>query len=367
MWGESPSPGAKILMKRPLIAIILLAVIAAAGGLAVYLYYTKYARTLPPGFASGNGRIEATQVDVATKAAGRVETVLVEEGDFVKQGQIVGQMDVADTAAALRTAQAKAAQARKSRDQASHVVEQRKGELDLATKELTRQETLVAKGFATEQKVDQYSTTRLTAQAALAAAESSLAASEAAISAADAEVDRLQRLVDDGTLISPVTGRIVYRLAEPGEVLASGGKVFTLLDLSNVYMTIFLPAADAGRIGLGTEARLLLEPIPDLAIPATVSFVSSRAQFTPKQVETRSERDRMMFRVKLRVPQALVNAHLDQVKTGVTGDGYVRLDPKASWPAWLESDLTDPAALEKMQKEQAPAQGDVKQDREVVK
>lgn len=353
-------------MKRSLLAIILVVVLALLCGAGVYIYYTMYARTLPPGFASSNGRMEATQVDVATKAPGRVESVLVEEGDFVTKGQIVAQMDVAETVAALRSAEAQAAQARKARDQAAHVIEQRKGEMELAAKELGRQETLVTKGFATEQKVDQYRTSHTTAQAALAAAESSLAANEAAIRAADAEVDRLRRLVDDGTLVATVSGRVIYRLAEPGEVLAAGGKVFTLLDLSNVYMTVFLPAADAGRLAIGSEARLVLEPLPDRVLPATVSFVSARAQFTPKQVETRSERDRMMFRVKLRVPQALVNAHLEQAKTGVTGEGYVRVDPDAQWPAWLDAGLAAIPAESDKAPAPAPAEGDVKKDREVV-
>lgn len=330
-------------MKRTLVILLALLAIVGAGGAGAW-YMASRSRALPPGFAYGNGRIEATQVDVATKAAGRVLDVLAEEGDFVHQGQVVAHMDVAETAAALRTAEAQASQARQSRDTATHVVEQRKGELDLATKELERQETLVAKGFATEQKVDQYRTTKLTAQAALAAAQSSLAASESAIRAAEAEVERLTRMVADGTLTAPKSGRVIYRLAEPGEVLGAGGKVLTFIDLSDVYMTIFLPASDAGAITLGAEARLLLEPLPDRAVPASVSFVSARAQFTPKQVETQRERDRMMFRVKLRVPRPLVEKYLEQVKTGVTGVGYVRMDPKAQWPAWLQSDLVTEAA-----------------------
>ncbi|MFG1376792.1 HlyD family secretion protein [Xanthobacter autotrophicus] len=330
-------------MKRTLVIVLALLAVVGAGGAGAW-YMASRSRALPPGFASGNGRIEATQVDVATKAAGRVLDVLAEEGDFVHQGQVVAHMDVAETAAALRTADAQASQARQSRDTATHVVEQRKGELDLAAKELERQETLVTKGFATEQKVDQYRTTKLTAQAALAAAQSSLAASESAIRAAEAEVERLTRMVADGTLTAPKSGRVIYRLAEPGEVLGAGGKVLTFIDLSDVYMTIFLPAADAGAVTLGAEARLLLEPMPDRAVPANVSFVSARAQFTPKQVETQRERDRMMFRVKLRVARPLVEKYLEQVKTGVTGVGYVRMDPKAQWPSWLQSDLVGEAA-----------------------
>ncbi|WP_029003576.1 HlyD family secretion protein [Azorhizobium doebereinerae] len=319
----------------------LVLVLAAAGGGGYYVY--SHRQVLPAGIVAANGRLEATEVDVAAKNAGRVAEVNAEEGDFVRQGQVVAQMDVQETEASLRSAHAQAEQAQRSYEQAKHVVEQRQGELDLAIKELQRDETLLAKGFATQQKVDQERTAKVTAEAALNAAMSAVDAYEAAIRSAKAEEDRLTRQVVDGTLIAPRSGRVLYRLAEPGEVLSAGGKVLTLLDLSDVYMTVFLPASLAGQLAVGADARLLLEPIPDIAIPAKVSFISARAQFTPKQVETQSERDRMMFRAKVRIPSDLVQRYIEQVKTGVTGVAYVRTDPKTAWPGWLESDLTRPA------------------------
>ena len=199
---------------------------------------------------------------------------------------------------------------------------------------------LLGKSFVSEQKVDQQRTIRRTAEAAVAAAESRRGSAEAAIHVAEAEAERIRDLLQDGTLTAPKAGRILFRLAEAGEVLPAGGKVATLLDLSDVYMTFFLPTAAAGRVAIGGEARLLLDAAPGRAVPAQISFVAARAQFTPKQVETRSERERMMFRIKARVPPALVRQHLDQVKTGLTGMAYVRLDAQAAWPAWLDSDLT---------------------------
>lgn len=325
-------------MTRRIGLLVFLAIVILAAGGGYYVY--QHRQTLPAGILAANGRIEATEVDVAAKYAGRVAEVLVEEGDFVRQGQVLARMDVQETEASLRSAQAQAEQAQRSYEQAKHVVEQRRGELDLAVKELERDETLLTKGFATQQKVDQQRTAKVTSEAALNAALSAVAAYEAAIRSAKAEVDRLTRQVVDGTLTAPRSGRVLYRLAEPGEVLAAGGKVLTLLDLSDVYMTVFLPAAAAGKVGLGADARLLLEPIPDLAIPAKVSFISARAQFTPKQVETQSERDRMMFRTKVRIPTELVQKYMEQAKTGVTGVAYVRIDPNTPWPSWLESDLT---------------------------
>ena len=134
---------------------------------------------------------------------------------------------------------------------------------------------------------------------------------------------------------------MLYRLAENGEVLASGGKVLTLLDLSDIYMEIFLPSQDVGRISIGAEARITLDIAPGYAGHAKVSFVSPEAQFTPKQVETASERDKLMFRVKVQVPPEAVRKHLEKIKTGIRGGAYVRLDESIPWPAILEKRFPD--------------------------
>jgi HlyD family secretion protein len=136
-------------------------------------------------------------------------------------------------------------------------------------------------------------------------------------------------------LKSPRDGRVQYRVAQPGEVIGAGGKVLNLLDLSDVYMTFFLPEAAAGRVALGSEVRIVLDAAPDRPIPARISFVASSAQFTPKTVETASERQKLMFRVKARVDRALLERHLTQVKTGLPGVAWLKLDPRAEWPARL--------------------------------
>jgi HlyD family secretion protein len=324
--------------KRFAIPLALL-LIALLGGGAWY-YFTQLRQALPPGFAAGNGRIEADEVDIATKIPARILSINVEEGDLVQAGQVIAQLDADELAAQLRGAQAEAQQAREARAEAANVIVQRRAELTLAQKELKRQLELLNRKLVAQQSVDQLHSRTDSARAALAAAESRLASSDAAIQRADAAVEQLQVVLKDTVLKTPRAGRVLYRLAEPGEVLGAGGRVATILDLSDVYMTVFLPANMAGRVAIGGDARILLDAVPDVAVPAKVTFVSSRAQFTPKQVETRSERERMVFRVKLRVPQALVQEHLEQVKTGLLGVAYVRLDAGSAWPEWLESDLT---------------------------
>lgn len=121
-------------------------------------------------------------------------------------------------------------------------------------------------------------------------------------------------------------------MAEPGEVLAAGGKVVTVLDLTDVYMTIFLPTEQAGQVKIGAEVRLVFDALPDVTVPARVSFVAPGAQFTPKEVETQTEREKLMFRIKVKIDPGLLVNHLEHVKTGVPGVAYVRLDPLAEWP-----------------------------------
>jgi len=171
-----------------------------------------------------------------------------------------------------------------------------------------------------------------TAAALLAEAEAKVLEAQAAMDAAIAAAETIAADIDDCILKSPVKGRILYRLAEPGEVLSAGGKVLTVLELTDVYMTIFLPTRLAGRVRFGADARLVFDALPDLTVPAKVSFVAPQAQFSPKEVETRTEREKLMFRIKVKIDPELLLQHFADVKTGVPGVAYVRLDPEAEWP-----------------------------------
>ncbi|MDC8640629.1 HlyD family efflux transporter periplasmic adaptor subunit, partial [Xanthomonas hortorum pv. hederae] len=176
------------------------------------------------------------------------------------------------------------------------------------------------------------------AQAAVAAARAQVVGARSSVDAAAATVARVQADIADSELRAPRDGRVQVRVAQPGEVLGGGGRVLNLLDLSDVYMTFFVPETAAGRIALGSEVRLVLDAAPDVVIPAAVSFVASQAQFTPKTVETASERQKLMFRVRAQIPPDLLRQYLDQVKTGVPGVAWLKVDPQAEWPASLQVD-----------------------------
>ena len=319
---------------RPLIFAAIALVLAAAG---FYAWRALREPALPAGIASGNGRIEATEYDIATKRAGRLLEVAVHEGDRVERGQVLARIDAADLEAQRRAAQAELARAREARSVAVATVTQRKTEANLARTELRRVRALFEKKVSSQQTLDQAQAKSEAADAAERAASEGVDAAAATIASAEASVARIQVDIDDSALVAPVGGRGLYRLAEPGEVLAAGGKVITLLELTDVFMTIFLPTAEAGRVRVGSEARVVLDAAPEYVIPAIVSFVAPEAQFTPKEVETRTEREKLMFRVKVTIDPALLAKHTEKVKTGIPGEAYVRLGPDmAEWPSSLQ-------------------------------
>ena len=302
-----------------------------------YFLYQQRPAGLPAGFASGNGRLEAVEVDIATKIAGRLAELGPREGDMVEAGVVVARLDADDLRAQLRAAEALVAQAQKAVEESQAGVRKSRTDVSLAGKTLKRSESLVDKGFISRSKLDTDQTGMEGAMAGMDQAQSRVAEAEAALAAAVAKMDSLQATLNDTSLKAPISGRVLYRLAEPGEVLAAGGKALTLLDLSDMYMTIYLPTDKAGQVALGAEARIVLDALAEQAIPATVSFVAPKAQFTPREVETRSEREKLMFRIKLRADPAWLAAHRDLAKGGMPGVAYVRLDANAAWPATLSA------------------------------
>ncbi|WP_321923241.1 HlyD family secretion protein [Burkholderia sp. BCC1998] len=341
---------------RPLLIGAGAAVLAI--GLAYYGWTRWHDGQADAGLVSGNGRIEATEIDVATKLPGRVTAMLVDEGDFVTAGQPLARMDVVVLQAQLDEARAREQQAvntaasidaqvaQRRSDKAAAVVVQRESELDAATRRLARSETLSRDGASSMQELDddraRAGSLRATvnaaraqvqaAQAAIDATQAQLVAARSAVTAAQATVARVRADLSDSELTSPRDGRVQYRIAESGEVLPAGGKVLNVVDLSDVYMTFFLPEAVVGRVPLGADVRIVLDAAPEYVIPARVSYVSSTAQFTPKTVETATERQKLMFRVKARIDRDLLQRHLKLVKTGLPGVAWLKTDPHAGWP-----------------------------------
>lgn len=358
-----PSPPVTTPPKKLKSWLIALGVVLGIAVIGLLAWQFLRPKGLGGGFVSGNGRIEATEIDVAAKLGGRVQDILVGEGDFVTAGQVLAHMQVQtleaqrdeararqqQSVAGVASAQAQVAVRESDRQAALALVTQRETELDAAQRRLARSETLAREGASSDQELDDDRARARSMQAAVVAARAQVAAAQAAITAAltqvagarstvtaaEATIARIKADIDDSALTAPRDGRVQYRVAQPGEVLGAGGKVLNLVDLGDVYMTFFVPEATAGKLALGSDVRIVLDAAPQYTIPAKLSFVSSTAQFTPKTVETASERQKLMFRVKAQFDRALLQKHLTHVKTGLPGVAWLKLDPQAPWPAEL--------------------------------
>jgi HlyD family secretion protein len=321
-------------MAKKRLILISSAIVVAAGAVVAWLILSKPA--LPPGFAAGNGRLEAKEIDVATKYAGRIKTILANEGDTVGAGQVVATIDTEPMEAQLRQAQAQIREAEDNRRTALAQVGVKKAELDYASKQSARSKGLVGKGAVSQQEREVDLAQVDVARAALEGVKAQAVRAQSSIEAATAEGERLQAQIADNTLRAPLRARVQSRMAEPGEVLGAGGKVLALTDLSDVYMYVFLPADTAGKVTMGSESRIVLDSMPAYPIRCIVSYVSPTAQFTPKTVETAEERHNLSFRVKLQLDRERLRAYERLVKVGIPGMGYVRLDSNAQWPVALQ-------------------------------
>jgi HlyD family secretion protein len=330
---------------------------------ATFVWQHYLSPDLDQGLISGNGRVEATEIDIAAKHAGRIRDILVREGDFVTTGQVLAVMDTENLEAQLRQAEAQLHQAESAvaiarsqvkqrqaeRQAAVALVAQRQAELNVAKKRYQRSAALVKRGAGSQQQADDDYASEQSTGASVSAAEAQVAASDAAlvtahaqiagaesaVAAAQASIERIQADIADSELKAVRDGRIQYRIAQPGEVVAAGGRVLNLVDLRDVYMTFFLPTAMAGRLAQGAEVRIVLDAAPEYVFPASVSFVADVAQFTPKTVETASEREKLMFQVRAQVLRDVLDENLLRVKTGLPGVAYLLTDSKATWPDHL--------------------------------
>ncbi len=303
------------------------------------MWNQSHRQDTPEGLVRANGRLEVERIEIAAKYPGRIVELPVQEGDLVKAGDLIARQDSTELAAqkaAVAAAMERAQQAiaRAKAETQVRQVQARLAQLELDHTVKLRQDTLVSRA-----EVERREAQRDGERAGVSVAQAAIGEATAARSEAQAQIQRLDVAIADMSLRAPVSGRIEYRVVEPGSVIPSGGRVATLLNTSSVYMTVFLPTSAAGRLKVGDEARLVLDAAPQFVIPAHVSFVAAEAQFTPKYVETATERDKLVYRVKLQVPTEVASRYAQYVKAGLTGNGYVRSDTQKPWPVAFDIKL----------------------------
>ena len=349
-------------MKRKILFWAVL-VVALCGAFWLYNEIANRKPYDPDKFVMGNGRIEATEVTISAKLAGRIEKIYIEEGDLVTSGQKLVEMQTDELCADLLKAKAALAEAEAKVKEAETTIIVKQAEAEAAKSTVAEKRSQLrgaenkerrfksaAAGAIPVTEIEDAETMVQSHKAQLASAEASVKKTEAEVESAKsrlevakanveaqkAAITRIEVDINDSTIVAKHDGRIQYRIAQLGEMVGSGAGILNLVDLTDVYMTLFIPEKLIGHIAQGADCRIVLDAGRGHPIPAKISYVSSIAQFTPKTVETEVEREKLMFRVRARIPAELLKKYIEYARTGLPGVAYVRLDPNAEWPDFLQ-------------------------------
>jgi HlyD family secretion protein len=310
--------------------------VAVAGvAAAIYWWHSRHSEALPPYIVQTNGRLEFARIDVAVKYPGRIVELDVREGDRAAAGQILAREDSAELNAQLGGARAQRAQTEDAIAQAQAQVEAHLNSQALARLEVAQTDGLHEKRLVSDVELQRRHLALNAETAGVAVTTAAVAQARDALHLAEADISRLEVVLDETTIRAPIAGRIEYKIVEIGAVLPAGGRIATLLDTTDAYMTVFVGSTVAAKLAIGDEARIVLDGLEDHPLPALVSFISPEAQFTPKYVETASERDTLVYRIKLQIPKAIAAQYDGQLRAGATGNGYLRIQARAAWPAAL--------------------------------
>lgn len=360
---------------------MVLFLVLAISGVLVTVTWWKNRSVWPEGLIQANGRIEGDLISVATKFTGRIDKLLVREGDTVTAGQVMVQLDDVQVRARVKQAQ-EGWNALEARVQATHEdlavlnlqvplaieaaeakVREVKAKLQQAfavekeaRRELNRLRHLYEKGNISRQELEvkqrewdvayhdvtvmQSSLAQAKkdlAQAELGwrrirAKESEVAALEHQRDQAEAVLEEVESVLNDLTIRAPANGTITTRIADIGEVVSAGAPLFEMVDLDRLYLQVYVPEVQIGKIRLGLPARIFTDPFPDQPFPAVVRYIASRAEFTPKEVQTPDERVKLTYAVKLYLEENPEH----RLTPGMPADAVIRWQEDVAWrtPQW---------------------------------
>jgi HlyD family secretion protein len=351
------------------------------GGLVAAYKHWIHDHPLPEGLIQANGRMEGDRITVSSKFPGRIRTLLVQEGDHVRSGQTLILLD--DTQVRTRVSQAErdveALRARTEtlrldlevlRSDVPLAIETARAEVAhleaLAAKahanaqqtrrDSSRMQRLAAEGAASRQKAEQSELVGDMSRSELAAAltavagarkrldqavlgwdrirvrEGELKEAEAHLARSEAALAEALSVLDDFEIKAPADGVVLTRVANLGEMVGQGAPLLDLVDLDRLYLKVYVPEIQIGKVRLGLQARVHTDAYPDRAFPANVRMISSRAEFTPREVQTLDERTKLVYAVKL-----YLDGNPGHCMTpGMPADGVIRWKDEVPWarPRW---------------------------------
>lgn len=359
--------------------LVLVAVLVAAAVLAARHFERE--RALPQGLLQVSGRIEGDSVVIASKSSGRIQTLLAREGDMVRAGQVLAVLDdgtararvaqataardvararlaaaraalgvfrrevplqseraraaVATADASLTRALAADAQARRDRDRARQLFESKavaREALEGADLAVESSGAAISLARAARVEAAQALTDAKLGSDRVVAREADVRALEAGVRQTEAQLEEAQTALADLEIHTPVAGTVITRFMDAGEVISAGSPLLEVVDLDRLYLKVFIPEYDIGKAHLGLPARIYTDAFPSEFFAARLGYLSSRAEFTPKEVQTRDERTKLVYAAKIYVADNSTR----RLSPGQSGDAIIRWQEGAPWsgPRW---------------------------------
>lgn len=317
--GRSPS-GRKRPLKVRIVGLLVLTIVVA---LLWWLFGPMADRNKNPGTILATGRIEATEVDISTEVAGKLDALLVDEGDRVGEGQRVAKIEDSQFRAEVDRAEAALQSARatlqdleagarpQELDRARAQVTLAKATLELAEADWGRIQRLFEQNVISKNQHDEARTNLEVAESRYKAALEELRLLEAGfredqieaalwqVKQAQAALDLANVRLEKTNIISPIAGVVLVKDSEEGEVISPGVPILTIADLQDMWVKIYINEADLGRIRLGQSAKVRVDSFPEREFPGTITYISDEAEFTPKNIQTLEDRVKLVFAVKV--------------------------------------------------------------------
>lgn len=316
-WGDA--------MKFKLIVqiVVLLAALAITGWV---LWPWLFPQTPPEGILEGYGRIEGTEIVVSSRIAGRIAALEVAEGDSMKQGDLIAVIEARDLDARLEQAASRVKAAEKQAEQAAARLSVLDHHAAKARIDHQRYQALFREGALSTQQLDLSENALRQAEGEVRAAQALLAVAKAEVATARAARDEARAVWSEMRLNAPLTATVVTKAAERGELIFPGKPVVVLVDLTRLYLRVYLHERDIGKVKLGDPARVYVDSFPNRSFEAVVTEVAKKAEFTPKDVHMPDERVTLVYSVKLEIknPEGVL-------KPGMPADAFIRWKPDAPW------------------------------------
>jgi HlyD family secretion protein len=275
----------------------------------------------------GNGRVESREIAVATKFSGRLSEVYVDEGDSVESGQLLATIDSRSLASDIEAQKAKSEEILRNITSVEADIKATGSDIKFYKKEVERTKILMKQNFSSQLELDRNNNYLDKSEAKLLGLVAEKKGLQASYQSILASINTMAINLGDMEIYAPTSGIILYKLIENGEILDAGGKLFIMYNPDDLYMTIYMSSEKAGQVKLGDMAKVKLDAYPSKIFDTKVTFVAENAEFTPKEVETYKEREKLVFRIKL----TFNDNSLREAKPGMPGDGYIKLNIDKDW------------------------------------